>query len=159
MLGHFGLSYLGALYLLMLFIPNLIWVKHVPRDYDTQCESKTLRVLERMGQILVTATVLIFRDFNLQRISIWSVWLLASLVCMLLYEFAWVRYFASDNTEKNFYRSAFGIPVPLAVLPIIGFLLLGMYGRNPWLIGSVIVLGVGHIGIHIQHVTQSRHRR
>jgi hypothetical protein len=32
------------------------------------------------------------------------------------------------------------------------FLLLGIYGKVIWLIASVIVLGIGHIGIHIQHL-------
>lgn len=27
MLGHFGFSYVGVLYLLMLFLPNIIWIK------------------------------------------------------------------------------------------------------------------------------------
>lgn len=31
------------------------------------------------------------------------------------------------------------------------FFLLGIYGRNPLLIVAVIVLGIGHIGIHLGH--------
>jgi hypothetical protein len=53
---------------------------------------------------------------------------------------------------ENFYRSFCGIPVPGASLPVIAFLLLGIYGKVIWLIVSVIVLGIGHIGIHIQHL-------
>ena len=70
---------------------------------------------------------------------------------MLLYEISWIRYFLSEHTEKNFYRSLFGIPVPGASLPVIAFLLLGIYGKVIWLIISIIILGIGHIGIHIQH--------
>lgn len=28
---HFGFSYIGLIYLLMLFIPNIIWAKNQPR--------------------------------------------------------------------------------------------------------------------------------
>lgn len=31
MLGHFGFSYIGALFLLMLFIPNMLWTKKMPQ--------------------------------------------------------------------------------------------------------------------------------
>jgi hypothetical protein len=42
--------------------------------------------------------------------------------------------------------------VPLASLPVIAFLLLGIYGKVIWLIASAILIGIGHIGIHIQHL-------
>jgi hypothetical protein len=155
MSGHLGFSYVGLVYLLMLFIPNLIWAKHQPSDYDTEHENKVLLIFERVGQVFVTCVVLIFQDFNINTISLWSIWLLVSFGIMLLYEISWIRYFSSANTEKNFYRSLFGIPVPLASLPVMGFLLLGIYGKVIWLIISIIILGIGHIGIHIQHLQRS----
>ena len=30
---HFGFSYIGLIFLLMLFIPNMLWTKHKPKDY------------------------------------------------------------------------------------------------------------------------------
>ena len=33
-MGHVGLSYVGVIYLLMLFIPNIFWAKNQPKDYD-----------------------------------------------------------------------------------------------------------------------------
>ena len=52
---------------------------------------------------------------------------------------------------KDFYNSLFGIPVAGASLPVMGFLCLGIYGKNIFLIVAVIVLAVGHIGIHLDH--------
>lgn len=156
MLGHLGFSYVGLVYLLMLFIPNLIWTKYQPIDYDTEHENKVLLVFERVGQVLVTCVVLIFNDFNINTISLWSIWLLAAFILMLIYEISWIRYFSSEHTEKNFYRSLFGIPVPGASLPVMAFLLLGIYGKVIWLIISIIILGIGHIGIHVQHLKSSK---
>lgn len=156
MLGHFGFSYIGPIYLLMLFIPNLIWAKNPPADYSAAHENKVLKICERVGQVLVTCTVLIFEDFNIRVDSLWSLWLLASFFLMVLYEIGWIRYFTSENKEKNFYRSLLGIPVPLASLPVLGFLLLGIYGKVIWLIGSIVLLGIGHIGIHFQHLNNSQ---
>lgn len=43
------------------------------------------------------------------------------------------------------------IPVAGATLPVIAFFLLGIYGTNPFIIISTIILGIGHIGIHLGH--------
>lgn len=151
MLGHLGFSYVGLLYLAMLFIPNLIWTKNQPVGYTAVGENKILLLLERVGQVFVTCSVLIFRDFNIAPSGAWSLWLIASFLLMVLYEICWIRYFRQP-TLKNFYGSFYGIPAPLSSLPVMGFLLLGIYGKVIWLIVSVIILGIGHIGIHIQHL-------
>ena len=52
----------------------------------------------------------------------------------------------------DFYRPLFGIPVPGATLPVAAFLLLGIYGKVIWLIIASMILGIGHIGIHLQHI-------
>ena len=31
---NFGFSYVGLIYLLMLYIPNIIWSKNLPKDYN-----------------------------------------------------------------------------------------------------------------------------
>ena len=152
MLGHLGFSYVGLIYLLMLFIPNIIWSKNQSIDYDYTHENKILLVFERVGQVCVTCSALIFRDFNIAPFSAWSLWLIASFLLMILYEICWVRYFTNKYTEENFYRSFYGIPVPLASLPVMAFLILGIYGKVIWLIASAIIIGIGHIGIHIKHL-------
>ena len=47
------------------------------------------------------------------------------------------------------FTSAF--PVAGATLPVLAFLLLGIYGKLIWLILSAVILGIGHIGIHWTH--------
>ena len=44
-----------------------------------------------------------------------------------------------------------GVAVAGATLPVLAFLLLGIYGKVVWLVLGVMILGVGHIGIHLQH--------
>ncbi len=31
---HFGFSYVGLIYLVMLMVPNIIWAKNKPKDYE-----------------------------------------------------------------------------------------------------------------------------
>lgn len=154
MFGHLGFSYVGFVYLLMLIVPNLIWTKNQPANYKFDSENKILLWMERVGQILVTCSALIFSDLNFKAISYWSLWLVVSFIFMVMYEWWWVRYFLSKKTLKDFYSSFLGVPVAGATLPIIAFLLLGIYGKIIWLILSVIILGIGHISIHLQHLKE-----
>ena len=150
---HFGFSYIGLMYLLMLFIPNIIWTKHKPKDYEqyVQKENKVLQTIEKIGEVLVCCCVLIFSDFNIRLNSLWCIWLLLSFTLMLLYELHWVRYFKSEKNMLDFYRSICGIPLAGATLPVSAFFLLGIYGKNAFLLVATIILGIGHIGIHLQH--------
>ena len=70
---HFGFSYMGLIFLVMLTAPNLIWTKNKPIDYDKYVinENKLLLVLERVGEVFVTCLALIFSDFNTGGISLW----------------------------------------------------------------------------------------
>jgi hypothetical protein len=150
-MGHFGFSYVGFVFMLMLIVPNLIWTKYQPEGYDFKDENKVLLVFERVGQVGVTGAALVFSDFNIHGWSVWSFWLIAAFVLMILYECWWVRYFKSNRTWKDFYSNFYGIPVAGATLPVVAFFFLGLYGRVIWLIVSVIIFGIGHIGIHLQH--------
>lgn len=148
---NFGFSYIGLAFLLMLLIPNLCWTRCQPHNYDPSGEHKVLQYLERMGQILVSSIMLICTDFNIRLNSFWIVWLIFAFAFMVLYEVWWIRYFRSAHTCADFYRSILGIPVAGATLPIVAFFLLSIYGRNLYLMISVTILGIGHIGIHLQH--------
>ena len=99
----------------------------------------------------MTALVLIFSDFNVQGFGSRLIWLAAALILMIMYEVFWIRYFKSEMTMKDFYSSLLGIPVAGATLPVIVVLLLAIYGRNPLLFVAGIILGIGHVGIHLQH--------
>ena len=152
MLGNFGFSYIGVIYMIMLQVPNIIWARRKPEGYDPSGENKTLRIMERVGQVLCTASILLFTDYAPRTFGFWTTWFIASAALMALYEAYWVRYFRSKQTVNDFYRPFIGVPAPGATLPVVAFLLLGIYGKVIWLIISSVVLGVGHIGIHLQHI-------
>ena len=158
---HFGFSYVGLIYLAMLMIPNLIWAKNKPENYEqySRKENRILLALERIGEALVSATSLIFSDFNLRPWDGWCLWLALSFVLMLLYEAFWIRYFRSRRTMRDFYRGFAGIPVAGATLPVAAFFLLGVYGRNVPMLLSTVILGIGHIGIHLEHAKEEKESR
>lgn len=155
---NLGFSYTGLIFLLMLMIPNIIWTKFQPQDYEyyAKNENKVLQILERAGESLSSIIALIFTDFNINALSLWTLWLAAAFLLMILYEIYWIRYFRSKRTMADFYSSLLGVPVAGATLPIAAFFLLAIYGKNLFLLISVIILGIGHIGIHLGHRKESQ---
>ncbi|WP_297978720.1 hypothetical protein [uncultured Oscillibacter sp.] len=155
-MGTFGFSYVGAIFLLCLLVPNLLWTRCRPRDYDPSVESRSLLALERTGQVWTTCAALVFQDFNLRPWTPWSWWLIGAVALMVLYELWWLRYFRSARTMADFTSSLLGVPVAGASLPVAAFFLLGIYGRVVWMLLGVTVLGMGHIGIHLRHRREIR---
>ena len=159
---RFGFCITGTVFLLMLFVPNIIWAKKgISPGYEESAkrENKVLLAFERVGEVAVSASLLVFPAIE-PRIMLlpeglffeanFILWI-AALVMMIMYECYWIRYFRSPKTMKDFYRSFAGVPVAGAALPVIAVLLLGLYSGNLVIIGASVVLGIGHIGIHIMH--------
>ena len=134
MFGNLGFSYTGLLFLLMLFIPNIIWSKGKPQGYTSEKENKILLFFERLGQMLTSCCALIFSDFNIHKWTLWSFWLIAAFLLMIMYEAWWVRYFRSERKLSDFYSDFFGIPLAGATLPVIAFFMLGIYGKVVWML-------------------------
>ena len=154
-MGHFGFSYVGVIYLLMLFIPNIAWSKRQPEGYDelSKHESPTLLALERIGEVATSCAAVVFvcpRGYSMP----WLLWVLAAFALMLLYEAAWIRYFRGGNRLVDMYVPLGPIPIPLASLPVVAFFLLGIWYESPVAIIAAIVLGIGHIGIHLGHLRE-----
>lgn len=157
---HFGFSYVGLIFLLMLFIPNFIWTKYKPQGYEESLkkENKVLVLFERIGEFSVTVLVLIFDDFNIHTINLWSLFLFVAILCMGVYELYWIRYFKSERKLSDFYADFLKIPAPGAVLPVLAFFLLGLYGKNIFLLLATLILGIGHIGIHLLHRRECKNK-
>ena len=100
---HFGFSYIGLIFLLMLMLPNIIWSKNKPKGYDkyVKNENKVLLLLEWLGEMLVTCLSLIFSDFNINKISNWSSILLIAFIIMILYEKAFNVYYICFFCQRN----------------------------------------------------------
>ena len=152
---QFGFSIAGALFLAMLFIPNILWSRHLPEGYDelSKRENRVLLGFERVGEVLATCTAVIFvcpKGWSFP----WLLWLVAAFALMVLYEIAWVRYFKSDGQVADMYRPLGPIPIPLASLPVAALLLLGIWCLSPATIAAAVILGIGHIGIHLGHLRE-----
>jgi hypothetical protein len=153
----FSFSWLGTAYLAMLFVPNLLWARLRNERADTASpkENSLLIALERVGQAGTTIAALVAPESESPRTGRFTC-LAASFLAMILYELSWLRYFRSDRTAASLYRSLGPVPLPLAVLPVLGFLLLAVFEVHLPLLGAVVVLGIGHVGIHWNHARRLR---
>ena len=158
---EFGFCISGIVFLLMLMIPNMVWAKSAkPQGYEEAArENRILLGMERIGEVSVSAMLAVFTSLNPcirklpeglmvdMRICFW----LLAFVLMIFYEGYWVRYFRSRRTMADFYSSFLGFPVAGATLPVLAVLILSLYAGNVLLLGAAVVLGIGHIGIHLMH--------
>lgn len=145
---NFGFSLVGLVFLIMLFVPNVLWSKSPPDDYEkySKNEHKILLAFERIGEVLVSALALFCGvDFKFDII------LIIAFTLMIIYELYWLNYFKSSKTMNDMYDDFCRIPLPGATLPVVSFFLLGICADNILLIISSIILAVGHIGIHYNH--------
>ncbi|WP_407413520.1 hypothetical protein [Methanobrevibacter sp.] len=147
---NFGFSYIALIFLIMLFVPNIIWAKNKPEDYDaySKDENRILTIIERIGQVLIICSIFFADDIIF---TPWILMLILAFIFMILYELYWIKYFRSPKTMKDMYSNFLGIPVAGATLPVLAFLFLGIYKMNFFLIFSVLVLAIGHIGIHLDY--------
>ena len=152
-LPKWGISVVGIVFLLMLFIPNIIWSKKQPEGYEeaSKRENKVLLALERAGEALVSTLVLIDRRLDSFSLSPRSGYMILALILMLLYELYWRKYFRSSRTLTDMYSDYCGFPLAGASLPVFAVFLLGIYACNVFLTAAAVILGIGHIGIHLMH--------
>ena len=152
-LPKWGISVVGIVFLLMLFIPNIIWGKNQPEGYEeaSKRENKVLLSLERAGEALVSTLVLIDRRLDSFSLSPRSGCMILALILMLLYELYWRKYFRSSRTLADMYSDYCGFPLAGASLPVFAVFLLGIYACNVFLTAAAVILGIGHIGIHLMH--------
>ncbi len=160
-LPKWGVSVTGIVFLLMLFIPNIIWSKNQPAGYEESAkrESKLLLALERAGEVLVS--ILVLTDRRLDRLWLSSAsgsvisprlgYLILALILMIMYELYWIKYFRSSRTLGDMYADYCGFPLAGASLPVFAVFLLGVFACNAFLTAASIILGIGHIGIHLMH--------
>ena len=71
---------------------------------------------------------------------------------------AWVCYFRGGERLDGMYQPLGPIPVPIATLPVAALALLGIWSQSPVAVISAIILGIGHIGIHLSHLCELQNR-
>jgi hypothetical protein len=134
---------------LLVLIPNLAFFLAKPVNVPAPPlkEPVMLVVLERVGQLGTFISPLFF---NIARNSLPEKIAAGGMILMLLgYYFCWIRFFVRRREYRWLFERLFFIPVPLAVFPIVYFLLGAAVTHSLPLLFSAVVFGCGHISISL----------
>jgi len=69
-----------------------------------------------------------------------------------LYYTGWIRFFMHDRDFRRLFEPLFGIPVPLAISPVLAIAFLG-FAQNSWsVVVAAVIMAMGHIPERIQNL-------
>jgi hypothetical protein len=133
--------------ILTVFFPPTIRLANVSQPKDKRLQIMT--VVERIGQV---GSFVIPFFYRLSLAGPKDAAALAVMIgALILYYAGWVRFIIQGRAEALFYRSLLGIPLPMAVMPVIYFLAAAVLLDSVWLLLAAIALGAGHLTISWLH--------
>ena len=134
----------GALIPILIMLPNILWIL-LPRSTKNNQASGplALNIAENIGRAAILVIPFFYSLSSGKTLSTPA--LVIACLALALYYAAWARYFAGGRTNALLGASFFGIPLPLAVAPVI-LLTASAYLLGSWpMLGAVIWFGVAHI--------------
>ncbi|OPA75350.1 hypothetical protein BVG16_22430 [Paenibacillus selenitireducens] len=140
------------------FLPNLLFFVLPPRNVPIHVLNKSkfiYHAAEGMGRVGVMVLP-IFTRMHLDKQHEW-ISFSGMVVFLLLYYSGWLRYFKRNRDYQLLFAPMFGIPVPLAISPILYFLCAAVILHSSILFLSSLILAVGHIPISLKTYHQIHH--
>lgn len=126
---------------LVVLAPNLLLLPFPPREgLPTVHVPAILTVLERAGQALC----LVVPAITAPGPVVWG-WSVVVTAAAAGYLGLWARYLATGRRVRALYSPVAGVPVPLAIAPVIVFLATAAWLSNPWVAAAAVILAAGHI--------------
>lgn len=136
-----GFSVAGALLSFAVLAPNLLLLVLPPRDRaPVRSAGGFATALERIGQaaclvLPALAPVTPAPDG----------WFIGVVVAIAAYWSLWGRYLQRGRSIRDLYGPVLGVPVPMAILPVVAFALIGAWLASVWLLAAAAVLAAGHL--------------
>jgi len=135
----------GAIIPFLILLPNLIWflVPHPASDNATV--PLALNIAENIGRVAIIIIPFFYSLTLGRRFSI--VALVIACLALAFYYAAWIRYFAGGRATALLGAAFIGIPLPLAVAPVV-LLIASAYLLGSWpLLAASMWFGIAHIWV------------
>ena len=136
---------------LVILLPNIVFTLTTPTHKPPSAESVkgllVLTTLEKTGQIgvfLIPAFLTLAIDSPAKIIAA-----LGMFVALAVYYEGWVRYFFNERDYRLLFQPLLGLPVPMAISPVVYFLCAAVVLDSYLLLGASVVLAAGHIPLSI----------
>jgi hypothetical protein len=149
----------GGLIPILILLPNLLWMLFPPRGRPEGGAGPTgglhrlMEILEWVGRI-ATLVIPFFYRVEVQGPR-QAIALVVAALALLFYYAGWARYFLRDRRYALLFDRFLGVPIPLAISPIVCFLAASvLFGSWPLALAT-LVLGVGHLWITLQESQQA----
>jgi len=139
-----GFSWVGLLFSAAMFAPSLLLLGWPPVDAAPSLPAPPPRwviALEGVGRVTCLVIPVITTSFAGQV----DVWFALATGCYGVYLGLWGRYLARGRCEAMLVRAWAGVPIPLAVFPVLTFASAAAWARSPALAVATGALAVGHL--------------
>ncbi len=130
----------------LILLPNLMFFRFQPRNGPNQGEEKgnpILSAAEGVGRIGVFI-IPIFSSIHIEN-SYEVISLIGMFLSLSLYYLGWIRYFRRGREFSLLFAPMIGIPVPLAINPVLYFLFASVVLHSAYLLICGVILAIGHI--------------
>lgn len=135
----------GFIVVLLPLLPNLLFFLLPAPNLQNGLKDGGLliNILEHGGRIIyMIAMVIAFHkpsDGNRNQL------LIGMAICLIAYFILWGRYFLNGRDGILLFEKAFGIPVPMAIFPVVYYLLGAIWLNNVPASIAIILFAIGHI--------------
>jgi hypothetical protein len=133
----------------LVLTPNLIYAIKPPFNVpsDRPKEPVVLVILERLGLAGCLITPVFYSIYSAGTFEIFVV--VGMGLMLAIYYYCWLRYFRHDRNYIYLFSPLFIIPVPLAISPVVYFMLSSIILHSLPLFLASLVLASGHIPVSL----------
>ena len=136
----------GGFITVLVLAPNLIFLAFPPRPQPVNLAARPAprwaEIAERIGQVGCFALPFLY-FFDSQPLAA-GLWLGLMAVALVVYYSGWARYLRRGRGSDLLYSPLLRLPIPLAVTPVLYFLLAAGLLASPWLALAALCLAAGH---------------
>ncbi|NWL88403.1 hypothetical protein DMN77_12475 [Paenibacillus sp. 79R4] len=134
-----------------ILLPNLFFFVIPPRNLPDNMEDKEsllFKMAEGIGRLGVFISPILSPIQHEEYYEVLS--LIGMFIFLVLYYIGWIRYFRLGRDYKQLFSPMIGIPVPLAISPVLYFICASVVLHSPLLLLSSLLLAIGHIPISLK---------
>lgn len=137
-------SILGLLIFMLPMLINFVYFVLPPMNETTQTNNvnKYIELVEQVTRILYAIAICIL--VSDKKINVKSPLLYIGLVFLILYYIVWIRYFVGGRDVTLLSKSFLGIPMPLAIFPVLYYLCEAAVLHNYIAVILMIIFGIAH---------------
>ena len=139
-----GFCWAGLILFLLPMVVNVFYVLFPPRNApEAASESnRLLEAVEKGSRVLYLAAMVLL--VSPRPMVLLSPWALLAAVFLILYHVVWIRYFARGRDVALLGKSFCGVPMPLAIFPVLYYLCGALWLHNLPAAGWMLIFGISH---------------